>query len=192
MIFRVQAIILVAQRLLLTMPTSAEGYDHVFHEQEAFPAPPSDQTRVYMADDKGAIAPLPLEEATTQLNMDSIARSDKVSYVELKGEHAAAMAPGEIPRFFLFVEDKLGIHAPFLVRLTPHGKARRFGAAAQRGMRGFAVMSEDIVKPNYRVLSHIGGMIFMEVRAREPLAPGEYAFVGLDLRRVATFRVATT
>jgi hypothetical protein len=62
---------------------------------------------------------------------------------------------------------------------------------AQKGFKGFAVDSNEIVKPHYRVLGRDGGMIFMEIRSREPLMHGEYAIIGSDVRRIATFRIAS-
>ena len=41
------------------------------------------------------------------------------------------------------------------------------------------------------MLGREGGMIYMEVRPREMLLPGEYAVIGSDLKSVATFRVVT-
>ena len=57
------------------------------------------------------------------------------------------------------------------------------------GMRGFAIASEEIIKPMVRVLARDGDMVFMEVRPRTSLVPGEYAIIGDDVTRVATFRV---
>jgi hypothetical protein len=61
---------------------------------------------------------------------------------------------------------------------------------AQKGYKGFAIDSEEIIKPHYRVLGRDNGLIYMEIRPREPLMFGEYAIIGTDLARVATFRVA--
>ena len=66
---------------------------------------------------------------------------------------------------------------------------RRVTAMAQRGQRGFAIDSEQIIMPHYRVLASDGGMLYMEFRARQPLPAGEYAFIGADLQRIATFRI---
>ena len=62
---------------------------------------------------------------------------------------------------------------------------------AQRGMSGYAVSSEEIVKPAIRVLAKEGDEVFMEVRPRVSLMPGEYAIIGDDLARIATFRVTS-
>jgi hypothetical protein len=61
---------------------------------------------------------------------------------------------------------------------------------AQKGLKGFAIYSEEIVKPHYRVLGRADGLLYMEISPRESLTPGEYAIIGTDLQRIATFRVA--
>ncbi len=160
--------------------------------QDAFPAPPADQTLIYVADKGNALAPLPFERGATPLRADAVAGSDKRSYVELKGDRAATVIANDVPRFYLFVPDQSGVHPPFLVRLTERRGARRVTAMAQKNLRGFAVASEEIVKPHYRVLARDGGMLFMEVRPRLSLLPGEYAIIGTDLARVATFRIQPT
>ncbi|MDX6694871.1 MAG: hypothetical protein QOF02_2474 [Blastocatellia bacterium] len=158
--------------------------------QETYPAPPADRTLVYVADESQALSALPFEVGTTPLSVDKVAGSDKRSYVELKGESAATTLKTDEPRFYLFVSDAPGTHPPFIVNLTPKGKARRVTAMAQKGYKGLAIDSGEIIKPHYRVLAHEGEQVFMEIRAREMLLPGEYAIIGADLRRIATFRIA--
>lgn len=158
--------------------------------QAGFPAPPADRTLVYLADGSNNLSPLGFETATTPLRADAVATSDKRSYLELKGAQAAHAITNRAPRLYLFVPDTEGVHPPFLVHLTQKRDARRVTAMAQKGLRGFAVDSEQIVKPHYRVLAREGGMIYMEITPRESLLPGEYAIIGADLQRVATFRVA--
>jgi hypothetical protein len=157
--------------------------------QESFPAPPADRTLIYFADEANRLTPLPFETGMTPLSVDEVARSDKRSYVEIKGERAATIITSDATRFYLFVPDEKNVHTPFLVRLSNKGQARRVTAMRQRGQRGFAIDSEEIIMPHYRVLASDGGMLYMEFRARQPLLPGEYAFIGTDLRRIATFRV---
>jgi hypothetical protein len=118
-----------------------------------------------------------------------VARSDKRSYLELQGEHAVTTINQPSPRFYLFVKDVQGVRPPFIVRMTEKKKARRIGAMTQKGMSGFAVPSEEIIRPRLLVLKREDGMLFMQVSPREPLAPGEYAFVGADPSRIATFRI---
>jgi hypothetical protein len=109
--------------------------------------------------------------------------------VELKGERSLTVITRDEPRFYLFVSDAANAKPPFIVRLTEKGKARRVTLMAQKGFKGFAIDSAEIIKPHYRVLQREGGMYFMEIRTREPLMLGEYAIIGSDLARVATFRI---
>ncbi len=136
------------------------------------------------------LTPLPFETGLMPIKTDEAAKSDKVSYVELKGASAATVLETDAPRLYVFVPDRTDAHPPFLVRLSHKRGARRVTAITQRGLRGFAIASEEIVKPHYRVLGRDDGMIYMEIRPREPLVPGEYAIVGSDLQRIATFRLA--
>jgi hypothetical protein len=157
--------------------------------QEFLPAPPADRSLIYSLDDQNKLVPLPFERGQTPLKTDKVAKSTTVSYIELKGEHAVTVFKTLTPRVFLFTYQKPGVHPPFLVWLTPHKGARRVTAIAQRGMSGFAISSEEIVKPSVRGLVKEGDLVFMEVRPRTSLIPGEYAIIGDDLAQVATFRV---
>lgn len=158
--------------------------------QASFPAPPTDRALVYIADESNALSALPFEAATTPLAIERAAGSDKRSYVELKGESAATTLKTNEPRFYLFVPDAAGVHPPFIVNLTVKRSSRRVTAMAQKGFKGFAIDSGEIIKPHYRVLGHEGGMYYMEISPRDMLLPGEYAIIGTDLGRVATFRIA--
>lgn len=157
--------------------------------QNTYPEPPADRSRIYFADERNGLAPLPVEAAATPLRLNEVARSDKRSYLELTGEHAATSFTNPLPRFYLFVKDAQGVRPPFIVRLAEKKKARRVEALVQKGMMGFAVPSEQIIHPRLLVLKREDGMLFMQVTPREPLEPGEYAFVGADPARTATFRV---
>ena len=157
--------------------------------QDSFPAPPAERTLIYFGDETNRLTPLPFEVGTTPLRVSEVAGSNKRSYVEIKGEHAALLITNDAPRFYLFVPDEKNVHTPFLVRLVNKGRARRVTAMAQRGQRGFAIDSEEIIMPHYRVLASDGGMLYMEFRTRQPLPAGEYAFIGADLQRIATFRI---
>ncbi len=160
------------------------------HAQEAFPAPPADRTRIYIMDETGAAIALPFEEGATPLKTDVVAKSDKTSYIELKGGQGKWKIKEPIPRFYLFVPDEANVHPPFIVRMTDKGDARRVAAMSQKGFKGFAINSEEIVKPRYRVLARVDGMLYMEVRPREPLEPGvRYAIIGTDLQRIVSFEV---
>lgn len=157
--------------------------------QEFLPSPPPDRSLIYTLDDQNNLVSLPFEQGQTPLRPATIAKNTKVSYIELKGEHAATVFKTANPRVFLFTYQRPGAHPPFMVWLTPHKGARRVTAIAQRGMSGFAISSEEIIKPTIRGLVKDGDLVFMEVRPRTSLRPGEYAIIGDDLGRIATFRV---
>jgi hypothetical protein len=160
--------------------------------QEFLPSPPADRGLIYTIDDQNKLLPLPFESGRTPLRPESTAKSTTVSYIELKAEHAVTVLKTSTPRIFLFTIQRpgAGTHPPFLVWLTPHKGARRVTAIAQRGMTGFAISSEEIIKLTVRGLAQDGDLVFMEVRPRTSLMPGEYAIIGEDLARIATFRVA--
>lgn len=158
--------------------------------QESFPAPPADRAPVYVADESNALVALPFEAGTTPISIDKVATSDKRSYVELKGEASTTVLKTEEPRFYLFVPDVPNVHPPFIVRLTQKRGSRRVTAMAQKGYKGFAIDSAEIIKPHYRVLGSRDGMQYLEIRPRDGLMPGEYAIIGTDLQRIATFRIS--
>jgi len=157
--------------------------------QEFLPAPPAERSLIYTLDDQNRLVALPFEQGQTRLRPETTAKNTKVSYIEIKGEHAATVFKTATPRIFLFTYQRPGAHPPFLVWLTPHKGARRVTAIAQRGMSGFAISSAEIIKPTVRGLVKEGDLVFMEVRPRTSLMPGEYAIIGDDLGRIATFRV---
>lgn len=156
--------------------------------QEFLPAPPADHGLIYVLDQQNHLMSLFFEKAETPLRPEEIARSTKRSYIELKGEHSATVLPANT-RIFLFTIDHGGAHPPLIVWLTPHKGARRVSAIAQKGLKGFAISSTDIVKPWARGLAKNGEEVFMELRPRASLMPGEYAIIGEDLTRVVSFRV---
>ena len=157
--------------------------------QEFLPAPPADRTLIYVLDSQNKLVPLPFERGQTPLHSGEVAKSTRVSFIELKAEHSATTLT-TAPRLFLFTSARQGVHPPFLVWLTPHRGARRVTAVAQKGMQGFAVDSEAIIKPTIRVLARLDGdQVFVELRSRSSLIAGEYAIIGDDLTRIATFRV---
>jgi len=157
-------------------------------QQEFLPAPPADHSLIYTLDPQNQLKPLSFEAATTPLRTDQVAKSTTTSYVELKGEHSATVLPAT-SRIYLFTNDRGGAHPPLLVWLTPHHGSRRVTAIAQRGLAGFAISSSEIVRPIPRGLAKNGDEVFMELRPRTSLMPGEYAIIGNDLTHVATFRV---
>src|SRR5467141_1668733 len=117
-----------------------------FTSQDVLPAPPADRALIYTLDDQNKLVPLPFEQGQTPLRADAIAKSEKVSYVELKGEHSSTAMKSDMPRLFLFTSAQQGSHPPFLVWLTAHRGDRRVTAIAQAGMRGFVIASEEIIK----------------------------------------------
>jgi hypothetical protein len=157
--------------------------------QEFLPSPPADRALIYVLDEQNKLVPLPFERGQTPLHSDKVATGTKVSFIELKGEHSSTTLT-TAPRLFLFTSGRQGAHPPFLVWLTPHRGGRRVTAIAQKGMQGFAIDSEAIVKPSIRVLAHLDGdQVFVELSPRSSLIAGEYAIIGDDLTRIATFRV---
>lgn len=156
--------------------------------QEFLPTPPADHALIYVLDQQNQLMSLPFEKAETPLHPEEIARSTKSSYLELKGEHSATVLPANT-RIFLFTIDHGGAHPPLLVWLTPRKGTRRVTVIAQKGLKGFAISSEEIVKPSARGLAKNGEEVFMELRPRASLMPGEYAIIGEDLNRVVSFRV---
>jgi len=175
LLFALTAILLVS----LSQPSFA---------QEFLPAPPGDHGLIYVLDQQNKLISLPFEKAETSLHPEEIARSTRTGYIELKGEHSATVLPATT-RIFLFTIDHGGAHPPMLVWLTPRKGARRVTAIAQKGMKGFAISSEEIVKPSARGLAKNGEEVFMELRPRASLIPGEYAIIGEDLTRVVSFRI---
>jgi len=161
-----------------------------FAQSDSVPVPPADHSLIYALTKESQLAPLPFEIATTPLRARQIAKSTTSSYVELKGEHAATVLPATAS-IFLFTLDRGGAHPPLIVWLTPHRGSRRVTAIAEKGREGFAISSAEIVRPIPRGLAKTGDEVFMELRPRVSLMPGEYAIIGNDLTRVATFRVVS-
>jgi hypothetical protein len=157
--------------------------------QEQFPAPPGDRSLIYVADENNKLVALPFEAGAATFDASAIAGSSKTAYVELKGKNAATLVARDSPRFYLFVPDQPGARPPVLMRLTSRKSGRRMTVMTERGMKGFALSSAEIIKVRPRGLGRDAGFQYVELRPREPLAPGEYAFVGTDLARIATFRV---
>jgi len=168
----------------------AGGFNLTTPQQEYLPSPPADHSLIYFLDQQSQLKALPFEAATTPLKQDETAKSTTTSYLELKGEHAVTVLPATA-NIYLFTNDRGGSHPPLIVWLTPHHGARRVTAIAERGRSGFAISSAEIVRPIPRGLGKTGDEVFMELRPRVSLMPGEYAIIGNDLTRVATFRVAS-
>src|SRR5204863_2835082 len=87
-----------------TSPRSAA----ILQGQEFLPAPPADHSLVYILDARNNLVALPFEKAETPLKIEQKAGSTKISYLELKGEHAATvLAPDQ--RIFLFTFERPGV-----------------------------------------------------------------------------------
>lgn len=190
-IARILGAVLVASSVTVFMSAKALHFVSA-QPQTAYPSPPADRTLVYYTDESNHLSALPFETGSSPLSIDAVAKSNQHSYVELRGEHAQTIMKTDEPRLYLFVVDAANVHPPFLVRFDEHRGARRVTAIAQKGARGFAIDSEQIIKPHFTVIARESGMTFMEIRPREPLEPGEYAIIGSDLARIATFRIAAS
>ena len=181
MSYPTRVIAVIGAVLLIFVPSAGS--------QDFLPSAPADRTLIYTLDERNALTPLAFETARTPLKVTQKAKSTKTSYLEIAGEHSSKTLTTN-PRIFLFTTERQGSHPPFIVWLTAKRGARRATAIAQSGMTGYAIASEEIVKPTIRVLEKFGDEVFMELRPRTSLVPGEYAIIGDDLTRVATFRVA--
>jgi hypothetical protein len=181
---------LASERLLVALVFSISVNVWNIPAQEFLPSPPSDKTLIYILDSHNNLVALPYETGRTPLKITEKARTSKTSYLEINGEKAATTLMA-MPRIFLFTSERVGTHPPFIVWLESRRGARRVTAVTQAGMTGFAIDSAQIVKPTVRVLAKSGDEVFMEIRPRTSLVPGEYAIIGDDLTRIATFRVAT-
>ena len=155
---------------------------------EFFPAPPADHNLIYVLDEPHKLTALPFEKAETPIKPDQVARSTSISYIELKGPHSSTVLKAD-QRIFVFTMERPGVHPPFIVLLTLKRGNRRATAILQRGLTGFAISSDQIIRPSVLGLWKNGDEVFMQLRPRASLAPGEYAIIGADLTRVATFRV---
>jgi hypothetical protein len=157
--------------------------------QDFLPRPAVDHSLVYFLNDRNDLVPLPFEQGQTSLKLNAPAKETRIGFIELKGEHALTIFDTDMPRIFLFTAQRAGSHPPFLVFLTARRGSRRVTAVAQQGLKGFAIASEEIVKPLLRVIATAGEEVFVEVRPRISLMAGEYAIIGNDLARIATFRI---
>ena len=179
---------MVAGILVLILAFSGTVPARFSQTREFFPAPPADHSLIYVLDAQNKLMALPFEKAETPIKPDQVARSTSTSYIELKGEHSSTVLKAD-QRIFVFTMERPGVHPPFIVLLTPKRANRRATAIVQRGLSGFAVSSDQIVRPSVLGLWKSGDEVFMELRPRVSLAPGEYAIIGADLTHVATFRV---
>ena len=157
--------------------------------QDVLPAVPANRGLIYFLKDTNELVALPFEEGKSSFKSTEPAKETRVGFIEIPGEQATTNLQSSIPRLFLFTSKRPGSHPPFLVSLAGRRGARRVTAVAQKGLAGYAIASEEIIKPNIRVVADLGDQVFMEIRPRISLMPGEYAIIGDDLARIATFRI---
>lgn len=166
--------------------------------QESHPDVPGDATKIYYAAAETKLAPLPFEKGITPVNADAVAEADKTSEVRLDGPKAATLLDDPSPAFYVFVAEGMDPPPHLLIRLTSKKASRRFTITRTRGRKGYSPPSEENVRLDYRILERLrvqagkGRILFinyMEIRPRQPLAPGEYAVVGNSLADIATFSV---
>ncbi|MEA2206132.1 MAG: hypothetical protein QOE77_2908 [Blastocatellia bacterium] len=160
---------------------------------------PDDATRVYYENAPGKFTALPFEANTTALDSFVVANKDKVTYAEVKGPTAFTVLTDQLPRFYVFVADKMDPPPHQLVRLTRKKDARRFTVVSTKGRKGYSPMDAETVKLEYRLLERVPvrsgpGLItflnYMELRPRQELTPGEYAIIGDSLLDIAAFRIS--
>lgn len=160
------------------------------HSQEPTPSIPDRVDQVYIAGQNGTLQAIPFVSGQTPIKAGELAKNDKSSYVEVSGAQSGPAFSTIDPRIYVFVSDTPNSHPPFLIRFELRKGNRRVTAITERGRAGYAIASDQIVKPHYRVIGKRDGMLFMEIRPREPLMPGEYAIMGSDLSRIATFSIS--
>ena len=127
-------------------------------------------------DQQNSLVPVTFERAETPLHPDQTARATKFSYVELKGEHSTTVRQGSADLSIYCGTRRRASAFDRLAHAAPR-RARRATAIAQQGMAGFAIASDQIVKPFARGLVKDGDQVFMELRPRVSLMPGEYAII---------------
>ena len=168
------------------------------YPQQSYPDVPGDLTKIYYVAAENKLAPLPYEKGITAVNAYEAAQADKTSEVKLDGSKAATLLTNSNPTFYVFVADGMDPPPHLLIRLTSKKASRRFTVTRTRGRKGYAPLSEENVRLDYRILERLrveagkGRILFinyMEIHPRQPLAPGEYAIVGNSLVDIATFSV---
>lgn len=168
-----------------------------YSQQSSAPVP-GDLTRIYYMDDGNRLAPLPFEQGVTPLNVFSVATDNITAEVKLSGAKAATVLNNSRPSFYVFVADRMDPPPHLLVRLKSKKDARRLVITTMKGRKGYAPLSEDNIRLDYRVLERLrveagrGRIIFvnyMEIHPRQQIQPGEYAIIGDSLADIATFRI---
>lgn len=166
--------------------------------QQSFPEPPNDLTRIYYLSGPNQILPLPFEAGLVSLNVFVPAREDRITQVRIKGAMAETVLTNDNLRFYAYVADKMDPPPHQLVRLTNRRSNRELKISVIKGRKGYAPFDDDTLKLQHRVLERLrvqvapGRIIFvnyMELRPARALPPGEYAIIGDSLADMATFRI---
>lgn len=167
-------------------------------EQEKYPEPPADLTRVYFLGPDKTLVALPFEPGVTSINVFRPAPRDKIERVQIKGKSATMLLRTDQVEFFVFVGDRMDPPPHQLVRLTNGKSNRELPISVIRGQKGYAPFAVDNVALDRNVIERLrveagrGRILFvnyMRLRPRQRLPPGEYAIIGDSLADIATFRV---
>lgn len=165
--------------------------------QQSFPEPPNDLTRIYYLSDN-KLVPLPFEEGLAPVNVFVPAVKDKVTQVRVKGTSAETVLTNSDLRFYAFVADRMEPPPHQLVRLTTTKSNRQLKISVVKGREGYAPFDSDTIGLEHRLLerlrvsagpNRILFVNYMELRPKSVLTPGEYAIIGDSLADMATFRV---
>jgi hypothetical protein len=182
----------------LVVTSSSFGAKAGLQFQKAFPAPPSDATRVYYLGAENKLLPLPFEQATNPLDVFRPAPQDKVVRLRITGQTAETVVTSDSPSFYVFVADRMDPPPHLLVRLASKESRRELAIALTKGRKGYGSFESDTVRLERRLLerlemetskNRILFVNYMHLRPMKPLAPGEYAIIGDSLADIATFRV---
>lgn len=184
----------IALIILFTLVTPGS----VSLQQEKYPEPPADLTRVYYLNPDQTLVALPFEPGLTSIDVFRPAPRDKIERVLIKGRSATTILRTDEAQFFVFVGDRMDPPPHQLVRLTVRGSYRALPVSVIRGQKGYAPFAIDNVALDRNVIERLrveagrGRILFvnyMRLRPRQRLTPGEYAIIGDSLADLATFRI---
>ena len=166
-------------------------------QQNDFPEPPSDLTKVYYLDGAHPVT-LPYESGALPFDIFQPAVDNKITRVRVSGSKAQTVLTNENLRFFVFVADRMDPPPHQLVRFTSNKSERSLRISLIKGRKGYAPFAEDTIQLERRILRRMRVSAgqnrflfvnYLELRPRAPLPPGEYAIIGDSLADVATFHV---
>lgn len=166
-------------------------------QQQDFPEPPSDLTRIYYLS-RNIPVPLPFEAGQFAFDVFRPALEDKVARVVISGSKAEVVLANTDLRFLVFVADRMDPPPHQLVRLTSSKSQRSLKISLLKGKKGYAPFAQDNIQLERRILkrlkvsagpNRILFVNYMELRPLRPLPAGEYAIVGDSLADIATFRI---